>query len=84
MLKGIVESISKKSVVVTTNNQAVTLTGAAVEGIVSDLKLGDNVEFDKISTPKVIGKAKAETKSQAAPRTSSSSPNAKPQTKLDF
>lgn len=83
MLNGTVESISRTSVVVSTGGKAATLTGPAVEAMVSDLKIGDSVEFDNAEKVTKFGKAK-KTKSAPAERRNSSSPNPAAQTKIDF
>lgn len=45
LASGIVESISKSSIILSHNNGPVTLSGPNVEAISSKLKLGDVVEF---------------------------------------
>lgn len=72
MIKGIVESISKTSIVVSINSEAKTLTGTAVEALAPTVKLGDTLEFDDVTvkTIRIVPKEKA----QPAPARSSSSP----------
>lgn len=62
MQKATVESVSKKSIIVSQNEKTITLTGAAVEAIAPTLKLGAVVEFDnaeKLTTIKIAAKAPA-------------------------
>lgn len=56
MQKATVESVSKKSIIVSQNDKTITLAGAAVEVIAPTLKLGNVVEFDnaeKLTTIKI-------------------------------
>ncbi|HEX9137101.1 MAG TPA: hypothetical protein VF905_09180, partial [Nitrospirota bacterium] len=67
MLQGTIESISKTSIVVSSNGVMHTLTGAAVEKIAPTLTLGQAVEFDTAENPTIVQKASA--KKAAAPKT---------------
>lgn len=72
MLKAIVESISKESIIVKAGNDVLTLTGAAVLAIAPTLKLGNEVEFDKVenlSTIRILP-----TQAASSPKKSGSSP----------
>lgn len=74
MQKATVESVSKKSIIVSQNEKTITLTGAAVEAIAPTLKLGAVVEFDnaeKLTTIKIAAKAPA---AATATRVKGSSP----------
>lgn len=69
MIKAVVESISKESIIVKAGNDILTLTGAAVLAIAPTLKLGNEVEFDKVeglATIRIMPAAPAPTATKKA------------------
>lgn len=89
--KGIIESISKTSIVVSILGGTATLTGKLVEEKAPSFKLGDYVDFehqsDKSTDVTVLVKSKPAQTAAPAPaagtRTNSSSPISKPSYRLD-
>ena len=84
MATGVIESISRNSIVVTSDNKTVSLIGKIIETKATEFKLGDNVEYtvdqDGV-TATTLTQKKAAAAPQPAARTGSTSPVEKPQGK---
>lgn len=85
LLSGVVESISRTGIVVLQDGKAVNIIGDKAAELAKQLKLGDNVEFDKAENPDTLKIAKPP--KEAKPKTKTtrptgSSPNAAARTKI--
>lgn len=82
---GAIESISKTSIIVTTDDKAVTLTGPLVEQFATGVKLGDHLEYafaDNSTEVTSIAKAVVKPVATVTTRPRSSSPISKTPTAL--
>lgn len=75
LITGIVESISKDSIIVTVGGNATTLKGPKIELLAPELKLGDSIEFDNATLVQVAQKSATKT-TGAAKRVGAGSPTA--------
>lgn len=85
LAKGTVESISKRSIIVSHENDTTTLEGSQVESISGNLKLGDVVEFGRIDENLIVRLPAAKKTNSTAERRNGSSPAAAPmQDRVDW
>lgn len=76
MIQGIVESISKTSIVVSNAEGTTTLSGGVVPQVAPTLQLGNSINYDQVENPTKIVKTKDQSDASTASRAGSSSPAA--------